>query len=247
LFNIYQLRNTITKYNSNTFNTVHGFCSIVDTNITTYYALDHANQKVVMFNEYWEYQNASFVGFNVANAISVEKELYITGNNYIQKRDKNLNWVTQFYNININFRGIYYNKTNDLIYVGISNIQEIYLFDRNLTKLRTISTPGYATLAIAEFDNKMFVGTEQSRILVIENEIITRNFITNCTSIKSILVDNSGYILILGTPFDYVNVYHTNGTNTGKGIPTSSSQHFINFDSKGRLIMTSQNEINIYY
>jgi hypothetical protein len=87
----------------------------------------------VMFDEYWQYKNDVIIT-NFANAITIDKELYITGNGNIQKRDQNLNLIKQFNNLNnpgINYRGIYYNKTNDLIYVGTAG-NRIDVFNKNL-------------------------------------------------------------------------------------------------------------------
>ena len=44
-----------------------------------------------------------------------------------------------------------------------------------------------------------------------------------------------------------VYIYHTNGTYTGKNITTYNSPMFINFDTKGRLIIICDSQINILY
>jgi hypothetical protein len=202
---------------------------------------------VVMFDEYWQYKTSVLIG-KFAYAIKIDKTLYITGNENIQKRDQNLNLIKQFNKTGVTYRGIYFNKTNDLIYVGISAAnQTIDIFDRNLTLIGNINTRGYNPYSIAEYDRKMYVGTLEGSILVIENGAIIHSFTTVCLSISSIMIDSYGYMLVLSRYSNFVYLYHTNGTNLGKEISTLNESWFINFDSNGRLIKTSKYEINIYY
>jgi hypothetical protein len=219
---------------------------MVDVNNTTHYAFDYSNHKVVMFDEYWQYKNDVTIP-SLAHAITIDKQLYITGNGNIQNRDKNLNLIKQFNNAGVIYRGIYYNKTNDLIYVGTQENQRIDIFNRYLTLIGNINIPGYRPYSIAEYDNKMFVGTMEGSILVIENGVIIRNLTTVCGFIPSIMIDTYGNLLILSHSKSSVYLYHKNGSNFGTVISTSSSPWFINFDSKGRLIITSEKDIKIYY
>ncbi len=199
----------------------------------------------MLFDEYWQYQNDVTITY-LAHAITIDKELYITGNGNIQKRDQNLNLIKESNYTGVNYRGIYYNKTNDLIYAGTQS-KRIDIFNRDLTLVGNISTPGYGPQSIAGYDNKMYVGTMESTILVIENGVIIRSFTTVCSFITSILIDVYGNMLVLSSINTFVYLYHTNGTYLGKTMSTSSSPWFINFDSKERLIITSQYDIKIYY
>jgi hypothetical protein len=203
---------------------------------------------IVMFDEYWQYKNDVKIYAYLAHAITIDKELYIIGNGNIQKRDQNLNLIKQYNSPGVQYyRGIYYNKTNDLIYAGTEGKQGIDIINRDLTLVGNISTTGYSPFSIAEYDNKMYVGTIEGSILVIENGIIIRNFTTICGMISSILIDTYGNMLVLSLYGNLVYLYHTNGTNLGKTISTPGSPSFINFDSKGRLIITSFSDIKIYY
>jgi hypothetical protein len=168
-----------------------------------------------MFDEYWQYKNDLKITY-FAHAITIEKELYITGNGNIQKRDQNLNLIKQFNNAGVSFfRGIHYNKTNDLIYVGTEAQQRIDIFNRDLTLVGNISTPGYNPFSIAEYDNKMFVGTNEGSILVIENGVIIRSFTTVCNKISSVMVDTYGKMLVLSQTKSFVYFYLTNGSSLG--------------------------------
>jgi hypothetical protein len=200
-----------------------------------------------MFDEYWQYKNEVFIE-SLAHAIAIDKQLYITGDGNIQKRDQNLNLIKQFNNPGVQYyRGIYYKITNDLIFVGTQAGQSIDVFNQNLTLVGNINTTGYTPYSIAEYDNKMFVGTIEGSILVIDNEVIIRSFTTVFSNIYTIMIDTDGNMLVLSRTNSIVYLYHTNGTNLGKSISTSSSPMFINFDSKGRLIITTEYDIKIYY
>jgi hypothetical protein len=63
------------------------------------------------------------------------------------------------------------------------------------------------------------------------------------------MIDNDGYIIIVCNSSNAAYIYHTNGTNTGKNIGTTTSvvPFYINFDTRGRLIISSANQIDIYY
>ena len=93
----------------------------------------------------------------------------------------------------------------------------------------------------------MYVCTLEGSILVIENGAIIRSFTTVFGNINSIMVDTYGNMLVLSRTNSAVYLYHTNGTNLGTPLSTSSSPTFISFDSKGRLIIVSQDDIKIYY
>jgi DNA-binding beta-propeller fold protein YncE len=203
----------------------------------------------LVFDENWEYQkNISFANNSLAYAIEIENELYITGNHAVYKTDKSLNIINAFYNTGLStYRGIYYNKTSDLIYVAdFTTYYCISVFNRNLTFIESINI-GYKPYGLADYDEKLFVGTMNGTILVIQNKIVIKTFSTICNAISSLLIDNDGYMIIACYSPNAAYIYHTNGTNTGKQIKTGGVPMFINFDSKGRLIISSTSRINIYY
>jgi hypothetical protein len=102
------------------------------------------------------------------------------------------------------YHGIYYNKSSELIYVGTLRTEKIDIFNCNLELVGIIRTPGNNPYTIAEYDNKLFVGTYGGNILVIENGIITQNFTTVCSNIYSIMLDSYGYMLVVGRKNDNV-------------------------------------------
>jgi hypothetical protein len=80
----------------------------------------------LVYDENWEYQkNISFANNSLAYAIEIENELYLTGDESVYKTDKSLNIINASYNNGSAYRGIYYNKTSDLIYVADVNLYSI--------------------------------------------------------------------------------------------------------------------------
>ena len=56
---------------------------------------------------------------------------------------------------------------------------------------------GYQPFALAEYGDKLFVGTRNGTILVIQNKIVISTFSTNCNSrVTSLLIDNYGHMMI---------------------------------------------------
>jgi hypothetical protein len=202
---------------------------------------------VLVFDENWEYQkNISFIGNCLTYAIEIENELYLTGNDAVYKTDKSLNIINAFYNSESGYRGIYYNKTSDLIYVAGQISNSIFIFNRNVSLIEKVDI-GYKPFALAEYGNKLFVGPKNGIILVIYNKTVINTYITTCNFITSLLIDNDGYIIIACNSPNAAFIYHTNGTNTGKELKTYDIPFYINFDTKGRLIIISATQIDIYY
>jgi DNA-binding beta-propeller fold protein YncE len=215
---------------------------------TVFYLFQLSNNSVLVFNEKWEYQkNISFANNSLAYAIEIENELFFTGDNAVYKTDKSLNIINAFYNTGVSiFRGIYHNKTSDLIYVAdFTTFNCISVFNRNLTFIEKINV-GYKPHALTDYDEKLFVGTMNGTILVIQNKTVINIYNTPCNStITSLLIDTEGYMIVTCVSPNASFIYHTNGTNTGKKITTYGNPQFINFDTKGRLIISSYGQLNI--
>ena len=68
------------------------------------------------------------------------------------------------------FRGISYNQTNGLIYVGAFGLKEIQVFNLNLTLIRRFSTEPHNPYSNTESLNKIYVATTGGIILVYQND-----------------------------------------------------------------------------
>jgi hypothetical protein len=131
--------------------------------------------------------------------------------------------------------------------VGESS-KTIEIFDLNPSLNQTISVSSYTPRSITEFNNQLYVGTSNGTILVIVNKAVSRlsnGCGGNYVYITSLLFDQNG---ILSTLCDGHNIYsyYPNGTLLRTGLVTASKPQYMGFDSKGRFIVISQKNIDIY-
>ena len=109
-----------------------------------YYVTNYLENKIFVFDEEWNcFSNRSFT--NVNHMIAVGNELYITGDVNVWKTDEQLNVLITYYNstgwgiyrIAI-YYGLYYSPTNNLVYVASYGLQEVHVFNLDLTLNDTI-------------------------------------------------------------------------------------------------------------
>ena len=247
MFKNSSLQTTIKTYSGMNFAYLSGFGFLVDSN-TTYYALDWSSYRITIFDANWQY--LTYKSFNSpAFMISVNNSLYITVSNYIYKTDKYLNIISQYNNQAAGYMGLFFNSLINTIYVAGYSHYAIDVFDLNLTLVDSISTPNYQPYSIQLYRNYIYTGTISSgNLLVIENKVIIRT-VSVCTGtfISSILIDNFGFMAL--SCFNEKKVYlHYSATvnYTGMSLTHTVYPHFINFDSNGRFVVISLNQIDIY-
>jgi hypothetical protein len=244
------VKNTITSFNGSNFKHLQGFGMMCDFN-TSYYIIDLTTDTIFASNDNYGYiTNKSFS--EPAFMIAINARVYITGAENIWKTDKYLN-VLQTYNESGNYRGIYFNSTENLIYVASKSYEYIQVFDLNLTNKYIVNLPpSYKARSFGEYNNELYVGTYNSIVLVVVNKAIIRNF-TACVgfiSISSIVFDNYGFMGIScqkDNQNNSVELYYFNGTFAGQKFTTPERTVFFGLDSKKRFVIISQKEISIYY
>jgi hypothetical protein len=218
---------------------------------TSYYIIDLSTDTIFVLNDNYGYITKKSFS-EPAFMIAINASLYITGDENIWKTDKNLN-VLKTYNESGRYRGIYFNSTENLIYVASKLYTYIQVFDLNLTYKYIVNLPpAYNARSFGEYNNELYVGTYNSIVLVVVNKAIIRNF-TACidfNSISSIVFDNYGFIGIACQKDDQnnsVELYYFNGTFVGKKLTTPARTVFFGLDSKERFVLMSQKKISIYY
>jgi hypothetical protein len=238
---------SITSLNGSTFILLQGFGMMVDFN-TSYYIMDELNNIIFLLNDNYDY--VTMKTFSKPNYMeTINSSLYITGNNNVWKTDKYLNiLITHTESGGANYNGIYYNCSDNLIYAAPTGYTYIQVFDLNLTLNHTTSVSPNNPRSFGEFNNELYVGTSQSIVLVIVNKIVIRNF-KGCSSgpLYSLVADNYGFIAIACFSNNLVNLYYYNGTSTGYNLTTPTKPAYVGFDSKGRFILLTLNQIRIYY
>ena len=251
-FNNPNIQSTINELNGESFGELCGFGMYSSSNVTYYYLMDWFANKVFILNDEWEF--ISFKNFSGPHCmILINSSLYMTGNHNIWKEDQDLN-------ILINYQptggypwycGISYNPSNGLIYVVAWNLNEVHVFNLDLTLIRRFSTSPHYPWSITESSNKLYVGTKEGIILVYQNEKIINQFNGcdgNADLITSILFDQNGYMATScdNPTVSKLYIFSPNGSLTDKSFTTPRNPRYIGFDSKGRFIQISKKQISIY-
>jgi len=215
-----------------------------------YYFSDNALNKIFILKEKWSYVSSK-VFDSPAYFSTIGSSLYATGDKNIWKLDQNLNILIQFNatGTSPNYRGIYINSTNNLIYTAPYSFNVIHVFNLNLSFSHNISTSPYKPYSISGYNNQMFVGDDaKGTILVIENETIVNEF-NGCNGNKFmlsyILFDDCG-LMATSCSNKKLYLYYPNRTYTGKSLNTPPNPRYIGFDSKGRFVQISWQQISTY-
>ena len=223
-----------------------GFGYLVGTN-TTYYAIDWSGNKIIIFDENWRYLTYKIFSGSVY-MITVNNNLYISGDNNVYKTDKYLNIITR-YNYIAYFRGLYYNSSSNIIYVAGYTKCKIYVFDLNLSLVDTIATSTHQPYSLEGYRKYIFAGTMSGQLLVIENKVIVKMYpVCSGTQPTAIIVDQYGYMAFCCYHTSATYLYYTaNVSYTNMSLTYSVNPYFINFDSNGRFVVISPKQIDIYY
>ena len=242
------IQSTITQLNGNSLYLV-GFGMYSTSSTTYYYVIDYNIGKVYILNDEWSF--ISFKTFNVPyNMISIGNSLYIIGDTNVWKVDQDLNILINYNSGYAVYRGISYNPANGLIYVPAYRLKEIQVFSLDLTMIRSFSTSPHYPFSITVSSNKLYVGTQGGGIiLVYQNEKIINQF-NGCNGnsdiMMSIYLDQNGYMATTCLSTNKLYLLSPNGSYIAKSITTPSDPRYIGFDSKGRFVQISTNQISIY-
>ena len=245
-------RYNFSSLNGITFSFLLGFEFSSSCN-ASYYVMDSGADKVYILNDDWSY--VTYKTFTrPAYMITIGSSIYMTGGVNIWKLDKDLNILIQYNSYvtapdNPGYRGMYFNSSNGIIYVAPNNLKEIHAFYLSITYSHIISVP-YKPFSISEYKNIMYVGTTNGIVILIQNELIINQFNgCNGTSVTLtyILFDQYDCMAtICSDPTNKLYLYNTDGTYTGTNLSTPSKPRYIGFDTKGRFVLISTNQIIIY-
>lgn len=215
---------------------------------------------ICVFDENWSYINT--LAFPLPfDLCMVNSYLFLTSDKNIYRRYANLSPLnslavrTATYPDSIP-NSVRYNANTSFIYFVIEDFvtlsqNRIRVYDINWVSKPSISLP-QSSWSIAFYGTTIFVGTYDSSILVIENNVVINTYTGLCSTsndtITSIYIDSNGYMLASCYFEAIVRLYHVDGTYLGKYFNLPLLPSTIKFDSKGRMIITTYyNEIHIYY
>ena len=218
---------------------------MVDFN-TSYYVTDYWGHNIILLNYNYDHvTNKTFI--HPAYMLTINSNLYITGYSNIWKTDKYLNVLIAHNESGAGYRGIYFNCSENLIYAASRFYTYFQVFNTNLTLNYTVNVSSYYQYSFSEYNNELYIGTTNNTVLVVVNKVIIRSF-NGCSAspLNSIVSDNFGFMAISCETISKIDFYHSNGTYTGNSLTTSSNPMYVGFDSKGRFVLISQNQISIY-
>jgi hypothetical protein len=244
-FTNYSRKLNISSLNGIAFSCVYGFGMMVDFN-SSYYVLEHWKHHIFLLNDNYAY--VTMETFTAPNyMITVNSSLYVTGDHNIWKTDKYLNKLITYDCPIAWYRGIYFNSTENLIYAARSSLTYFELFDLNLNFLSTVSISPYKPFSFSEFNNELYIGTSRSSVIVVVNKIIIRIF-PSCSTVSSIVFDDCGLMATSCFIFNYNDLYYSNETYANKSLITPPGYPvYVGFDSKGRYVQISTEQISIFY
>ena len=241
----------MTSDNGTTFVALAGFGMLASANTTYYYVADYAGSKIIIYDDNWKfirYVSMSFPAF----MITIGSNLYITCNFFIAITDGNLKILNQYNGVDSPlYRGIYYNSTNNLIYVVSRTLYAIYVFNLNLALNDSFTVLPSLPYSITGYNNQLFVGTYGGSIFVIVNKVVVNSFNSfngNIAFVSSFLFDQYGSLAAFcHTSINQLFLYLSNGIYANKTLQTPTGGQYIGFDSKGRFLIISYYQISIYF
>ena len=113
---------------------------MVDFN-TSYYVVDYYAGVFLLNDNYGYIAKKTFSKPNYI--VNANSNLYITGDNNIWKTDKYLNILITYSSSGSKYQGIFYNCTENLIYVAPYTNAYLQVFDLNLNLNSTISVASH--------------------------------------------------------------------------------------------------------
>ena len=248
MFQIYKLRQTSLNYDD-----PYSFLSINYANTTKYYVFEYLAINILVYNEYWEYQEKIWIGKNPTYSIFANDQIYVACDWVIYKYDKQMNKTGEVWTNQLScHRGIYFNSTDSFIYeieIIVNSTSKINILNQSLSFVNSFNI-SFDSHFMIEYDGMMLITDyDTGSIYFYKNNVLVRNMTTLCnSSVNSILFDDYNQMMVLCYRPAYVYIYHVNGTYTGIGFQVCSSDaNFMNFDSNDRLVVLCQNEINMYF
>ena len=235
-----------TSLNGNNFSFLHGFGMMIDSN-TSYYVMDYDLNNIFLLNDNYAFvTNKPFS--KPTYMLTINSSLYITGDKNIWKTDKYLNVLIAYYGSGY-YRDIYYNTTENLIYVAPKAYTYFQVFDLNLTLIYNVNLSFSNPRSFGDYNTELYVGTLNNLIYVFVNKVIVRSYKT-CSGgniVGSIIIDDCGFMSVSCQDIKVIELYYSNGSFTGKNLTTPARPTYIGYDSKGRYLLVSGNQISVYF
>jgi hypothetical protein len=224
----------------------YSFATVCNFNIS-YYVMHYAYSRIIKFDKDWNFIKYSIISYNNFMIVLVDnnvKRLFISSDNGMTEIDENLNLVKSVSVSGWNY-GLYFNSTSVQLLVASGSYAIINVFNLNLTLIGNITVP-YTNNYIIEYNGLLYVSSQLSYMMVLENQIFHHSFPTLCSYIRNFAIDQNG-ILAITCHTGVIHLYTTNGTYTGQSWQSPVFYpESINFDISGNLVISNYYGLYIF-
>ena len=143
----------------------------------SYYIVDGGANKVYIVIDNWSFISSKtfYMPYCI---ITVANCLLMCGESNLWKLDDKLDTLIEYKATGSDpqYRGLFFNATNMLLYVASYALEFIHIFNINLTFIRNISTSPYSPWSVSGFNNQLHIGTDKGTVLVVLNDVIVEQF-----------------------------------------------------------------------
>ena len=149
----------------------------------------------------------------------------------------------QFIYTGHSFRGMYYNSSTNYIFVCSYWINGLFVFDTDLTLIRSIYFGNTVMHDIDEYNGCLYVSSFTGAVWVLKDEKVSQSFQTNCSSITALKIDRNGFIAVLcQNPSSMIYVYNSNGVYADlsfNGTILNDNVTFMDFDGNQTFVIVT--------
>jgi hypothetical protein len=193
----------------------YSFGMVCNSNIS-FYVMQYGYSRIIKFDKDWnliKYSSISSNYFMITLVDNNVKRLFISRYDGITEIDENLNLIKSVSLTGYNY-GLYFNSTSVQLLVASGSYATINVFDLNLTLIGNITVP-YTNNYILEYNGLLYISSESSYMMVLENQILNHSFSTLCIYIQNFAIDQNGILAISCSCNNIIYLYTSNGTYTG--------------------------------
>ncbi len=223
----------------------YSFGMVCNSNIS-YYLMHYGYSRIIKFDKDWNFIKYSSItnNFMITLVDNNVRRLFISSYSRVTELDENLNPVKSVSATGSNF-GLYFNSTSVQLLVASGSYAIINVFNLNLTLIGNISVP-HTNNYILDYNGLLYVSSQLSYMMVLENQIFHHSFSTLCSYIRNFAIDQNG-ILAISCLNGLIYLYNINGTYTGQSWQSPIyNLNSIKFDNNGNLVISNQYGLYIF-
>lgn len=248
----YTKRHSIVGYTISNWISLRGFEQSVIGGNSKYYAIDSGvSSRIVLFDQNWTYHSYHTLPYKFSyTAKYIGGYFYFSSLSYFYKTNINFFEINSHIRTGAEYRQFVYDPSSSRFYVASFSSKLIDIFDTSCSLLDSIDLGNQKPYGLAIFNGNLYAGLfDENKIKVIQNKNIIKEItVGQCAGeITGITVDAFGYLAISCHESQLLTVYDSDGNYMNSQITTSSSPYVTSVDSKGRLVIMTENSLDIYY